>query len=96
MSAPAFPRLDLIQRRREANVAFVRKQRIVIRKLRAARPEVPPEVWTLVQQSAGDLFMHTWDAKLRALERALHLPPLHPAPTAHAQTAQTAPTQTAS
>ena len=81
MSAPAFPRLALIQRRREANVAFVRKQRIVIRKLRAARPEVPPEIWKLVQQSAGDLFMHTWDAKLRALERELHAPT---APTTHA------------
>ncbi len=88
--------LRLIQRRRAANVAFVRKHRVVLRKLRAARPEVPPEVWRLVQQSAGDLFMRTWDAKVRALEReqrpprtpATHAP--HPAPP-HATSAQTAP-----
>jgi hypothetical protein len=64
MSTPA---LRLLQQRRAANVAFVRKHRVVLRKLRAARPEVPPEVWRLVQQSAGDLFMHEWDAKARAL-----------------------------
>jgi hypothetical protein len=59
--------LRLLRQRREANVAFVRKHRVVLRKLRAARPEVPPEVWRLVQQSARDLFMRDWDARARAL-----------------------------
>lgn len=71
MPSPAFPRQQFLQRHRQANVAFVRKQRIVIHKLKAARPGMPPEIWKLVQQSDNDLFMQTWDAKVRALERAI-------------------------
>ena len=46
MFALDFPMQKLIQQRRQGNVAFLKKQRItwiVIRKLRAAHPNIPPE-----------------------------------------------------
>jgi hypothetical protein len=71
MFANNFPMQKLVQQRRQANVAFFKKQRIVMRKLRAARPNIPPEIWKLIQQNSRDLFMQTWDAKVEALEKKL-------------------------
>ena len=71
MFANNFPMQKLVQQRSQANVAFFKKQRIVMRKLRAARPNIPPEIWKLIQQNSRDLFMQTWDAKVEALEKKL-------------------------
>ena len=46
------------------NVAFFKKQRIVIRKLKTSHPEVSPEIWC-------ELFRKTWDVEVHSLENTL-------------------------